>query len=117
MSASSGGVQAYKFRDLDGQPLELISFHPGTGDPKWQRSRQRGARGVATLGIDHSAIGVGNVERSIDFYVGALGLRVASRQVNIGPAQELLAGAEGVQVDGTGRGPEGCRTPHPEVTR
>ncbi len=115
LPATSGGVTAYKFRDLDGQPLELISFPPGTGDPKWQRSRQRGARGVATLGIDHSAIGVGNVERSIDFYVGALGLRVASRQVNSGPAQELLDGAEGVEVDVVGLVPEVCATPHLEL--
>lgn len=58
----SGGATAYKFRDPDGHPLELIQFPRQDGD-----------------GIGHSAIVVRDVERSIEFYRERLGLRVASR--------------------------------------
>ena len=33
----NGGVQAFKFHDPDGHPLELIWFPPGQGRPRWQR--------------------------------------------------------------------------------
>jgi catechol 2,3-dioxygenase-like lactoylglutathione lyase family enzyme len=80
-----GGIVAYKFRDPDGHPLELISFpHP---DPRTQG------------GIDHSAISVADAARSIAFYAERLGLTVAARQVNTGPAQDAMDGLDGVRVD------------------
>ena len=79
-----GGVAAWKFRDPEGHPLELIQFP--RPDPA--------TRG----GIDHSAISVADAERSVRFY-GELGLSVGSRQVNAGPAQDALDGLDGVTAD------------------
>ena len=35
-ACAPGGVAAFKFRDPDGHPLELIQFPAGVGDPRWQ---------------------------------------------------------------------------------
>lgn len=80
----SGGVTAFKFRDPDGHPLELIQFP----DPR-------------PPGIDHSAIVAADVGRSIAFYEG-LGLRTVSRQVNTGAEQEALDGLDDPVVDVVG---------------
>jgi catechol 2,3-dioxygenase-like lactoylglutathione lyase family enzyme len=90
----AGAVTAFKFRDPDGHPLELIQFPPGTGDREWQTAD---CGGVA-LGIDHSAISVADAERSIAFYT-ALGLRVATRGVNRGVEQQQLDDLADVAVD------------------
>jgi catechol 2,3-dioxygenase-like lactoylglutathione lyase family enzyme len=89
----SGSVIAYKFRDPDGHPLELIQFPAGSGDVAWQR------KGATFLGIDHSAIDVDDLQESIDFYVGVLGFSVTSRSVNAGTAQQRLDCAPGVVVN------------------
>ena len=81
LPARSGGATAWKFRDPDGHPLELIQFP----------DRHAG-------GIDHSAIAVLDAERSIAFYRG-LGLNVAARQTNVGPEQDALDGLSGARVD------------------
>ncbi len=80
-----GGIVAYKFRDPDGHPLELISFPQP--DPRTED------------GIDHSAIAVRDAGRSVAFYADLLELNVASRQVNTGPEQDALDGLDGVEVD------------------
>ena len=80
-----GGMAAYKFRDSEEHPLELIQFpspNPATAG-----------------GIDHSAIVVADAERSIGFYTAMLGLGVVARQVNTGPAQDALDGLDGTIVD------------------
>lgn len=77
----------------------------------WQRP---GARGI-TVGIDHSAISVANVERSIALYAGILGLRVAARQVNHGAEQERLDDLPDVEVDVVAPQPESAATPHIEL--
>ena len=91
---STGSVTAFKFRDPDGHPLELIAFPDGTGDPAWRSVRT----GSPTLGIDHSAISVADVERSILFYE-LLGLNVATRGVNRGIEQQRLDDLDEVEVD------------------
>ncbi len=78
----SGGATAYKFRDPDGHPLELIALPDG-----------------ATGGIDHSAIAVADADRSIAFYCNELGLHRGARQTNTGPEQDRLDGVHGAQVD------------------
>ncbi len=80
-----GGITAFKFRDPDGHPLELIQFP--RSDP------------LTEGGIDHSAIAVADVARSVAFYAGELGLVETARQVNKGPAQDALDGLDGVSVD------------------
>lgn len=91
---STGSVTAFKFRDPDSHPLELIAFPPGTGDPRWQTATTKGP----TLGIDHSAISVADIARSIAFYE-RLGLHVAARGVNRGSEQQRLDDLPGVEVD------------------
>ncbi len=83
--ALPGGIVAFKFRDPDGHPLELIQFP--APDP------------ATAGGIDHSAISVSDVSRSIAFYTAELGLTEQARQVNTGPAQDALDGLPGVTVD------------------
>ena len=93
----SGGATAYKFRDPDGHPLELIEFP----------DRREG-------GIDHSAIAVTDARRSIAFYAGELGLRMAARQVNTGAEQDALDGLDGARVEVVALEPAQA-TPHVEL--
>lgn len=95
LPASSGGVSAFKFRDPDGHPLELLQF-PAAGTPPAWRGKQAMAGQIA-LGIDHSAISVSDVDASTSFYAG-LGLGVGRRSRNQGPEQQRLDGLRGVQV-------------------
>lgn len=111
LPARSGGVIAFKFRDPDGHALELIGLPPGTGNPKWQRMAARGP----TLGIDHSAIGVISVERSLAFYVGLLGFRESARQLNHGEAQARLDGVDAPEVEVVSLSPDAAETPHVEL--
>jgi len=103
----AGRVAAFKFRDPDGHPLELIQFPPGS---PWDT----GAAGL-TLGYDHSALSVVDTERSIAFYTGLLGFGMTARQVNHGPAQDRLDGMDGVHVDVVTLTPAGQGTPHVEL--
>jgi catechol 2,3-dioxygenase-like lactoylglutathione lyase family enzyme len=106
---STGSVTAFKFRDPDGHPLELIAFPPGTGDPIWQEDDT----GAATLGIDHSAISVPEPERSIGFYE-QLGFHIAARSLNRGIEQERLDALGNVEVEVIGMQAD-TRTPHLEL--
>ena len=90
---SNGAVRAFKFRDPDGHPLELIWFPPGQGRAVWHQK----VSAALFLGIDHSALSVASTPRSLAFY-RALGLRVSERSVNWGPAQERLDGVPGARV-------------------
>lgn len=109
---STGSVSAFKFRDPDGHPLELIRFPDGTGDPAWQRVPTDSKH--STLGIDHCAISVGDVARSIAFYE-RLGLHVAQRGVNRGVEQQRLDDLDDVVVDVIALQPANARTPHIEL--
>ncbi len=95
LPSSSGGVQAFKFRDPDGHPLELLRFPAGKTPAAW-RDRRR-LDGQIGLGIDHSAISVADAEASAAFYEG-LGLGTGKRTLNEGSAQQNLDGLPGVEV-------------------
>ena len=113
---ASGGVRAFKFRDPDGHPLEIIEFPPGTGDRRWHTAQAHRADGP-TLGIDHAAICVANAERSIAFYA-QLGFTVAARQRNVGPEQARLDGLDVSEVEVIALRPPGSATtagPHLEL--
>jgi len=86
---SSGGVTAFKFRDPEGHPLELLEF-PAGSNPSWQ--------GGGMMGIDHSAISIAGLAASRRFY-GRHGLVEGKRTLNQGPTQVALDGLEGVEVD------------------
>ena len=85
LPASSGGVSAFKFRDPQGHPLELLAFPDDATPACWRKARAAGP----FLGIDHSAISVADTARSIAFYAG-LGLTVSARSLNQGPSQGRL---------------------------
>ena len=108
---SSGGVRAFKFRDPDGHPLELLEFPPKSMPQSWVASPRTAA---ATLGIDHSAICVADTPRSIAFYA-SLGLSPGAAQVNSGPEQDRLDGLSEVVVDVTALAPGVVATPHLEL--
>jgi catechol 2,3-dioxygenase-like lactoylglutathione lyase family enzyme len=90
---NAGGIRAFYFRDPDGHPLELIWFPPGKGDPRWQEPTDR-----LFLGIDHTAIAVGDTARSLAFYRDRLGLRVVGGSENSGLEQERLNAVRGARL-------------------
>lgn len=106
---NTGSVTAYKFRDPEGHPLELIAFPPGVGDPVWQEP------GAGIRGFDHTAMVVSDLERSIAFYTGVLGFRAAGRSLNAGPEQDRLDGLTGCAVDVVALAPPAAATPHVEL--
>ncbi|MBI0537916.1 VOC family protein [Roseomonas sp. KE2513] len=106
----NGSVEAFKFRDPDGHPLELIHFPPGQGRPLWQGSVGEGP----FLGIDHSAIGIASTARSRKFY-GRLGFRVAGGSHNHGAAQAGLDGLADPDVLITALRPHGAEGPGLEL--
>ena len=93
----SGGATAFKFRDPDGHPLELIQF----------ADRHSG-------GIDHTAIAVADADCSVVFYRERFGLQPRARQVNAGPAQDSLDGVGDARVDVVALAPD-QHTPHVEL--
>jgi catechol 2,3-dioxygenase-like lactoylglutathione lyase family enzyme len=92
LPASSGGVSAFKFRDPEGHPLELLAYPAGGVPERWKTGS-----GLC-LGIDHSAISVRDAERSIAFYE-TLGLRLGARSFNHGSEQSALDGLEQAELD------------------
>jgi catechol 2,3-dioxygenase-like lactoylglutathione lyase family enzyme len=108
---SSGGVTAFKFRDPEGHPLELLAFPPDQMPEVWQAKSGEG--GSPFLGIDHSAISVFDSERSIAFYQ-SLGLAVSHRSVNHGPEQAQLDGVHEPVVEVTAMTVNGA-APHLEL--
>jgi catechol 2,3-dioxygenase-like lactoylglutathione lyase family enzyme len=106
---NTGSVTAFKFRDPEGHPLELITIPEGVGDPQWQQG------GAGIRGYDHTAISVMDVERSRAFYTELLGFRVAGKSLNIGPEQDRLDGLPGCEVDVVALSPSAVPTPHVEL--
>lgn len=85
----AGGIKAFYFRDPEDHVLEIIWFPPGKGNPKWQRAGSESG-GRLFLGIDHTAIVVGDTDKSLEFYRDQLGLKVVGGAHNYGPEQEHL---------------------------
>jgi hypothetical protein len=108
LPVSSGGVTAFKFRDPEGHPLELLAF-PEDGRSNWPAV----STNETCLGIDHSAICVSQSGVSVAFYE-SLNLGVSARSFNHGPAQERLDDISDAQVDVTALAPR-CPAPHLEL--
>ena len=89
----AAGIRAFYFRDPDGHHLEILSFPPDKGDPKWHRPTDK-----LFLGIDHTAIVVQDTEASLAFYRDTLGLRVAGESENFGNEQEHLNNVFGARL-------------------
>ena len=107
---NTGSVTAFKFRDPEGHPLELISFPQGVGDPVWHQTP-----GTGILGMDHTAISVMDVDRSLAFYEGLLAFKIGDRSLNQGAGQDRLDGLPGCLVDVVPLSPKAARTPHVEL--
>lgn len=123
---SSGGVVAFKFRDPEGHPLELLEFPPDRTPAVWRARREawpsrRGASGprVAApgpfLGIDHSAIVVASTERSMAFYCERLGFLRTGGSLNRGPEQARLDSLPDPEVEVTSLGAAEPQPPHLEL--
>lgn len=108
LPAASGGVSAFKFRDPEGHPLELIAFPPRAVPRQWRTTLQD-----ICLGIDHSAVSVSSTATSIEFYEG-LGLDRSGGSLNVGREQALLDDVSGAVVEVTALTPVQT-TPHIEL--
>src|SRR5881394_1462832 len=94
---AAAGIKAFYFRDPDQHNLEVISFPPGKGDPRWQEKTEK-----PFLGIDHTALGISNTDASLKFYRDLLGLRKAGESENFGTEQEHLNQVFGAHLRITG---------------
>ena len=110
LPASSGSVTAFKFRDVEGHPLEFLSFPVGTGPDIWQAKRGS----ALFLGIDHSAIAVSDTPASIAFFQDVLGLQLGEQTTKQGPEQSRMDAVPDAKVTVSGLNPA-TQPPHVEL--
>jgi catechol 2,3-dioxygenase-like lactoylglutathione lyase family enzyme len=96
---AAAGIKAFYFKDFDNHVLEILSFPADKGAAKWH---QLAKTGKLFLGIDHTAIVVGDSDASLRFYRDNLGLTVAGTSDNYGPEQEHLNNVFGAKLHITG---------------
>jgi catechol 2,3-dioxygenase-like lactoylglutathione lyase family enzyme len=99
---SSGGAIAFKFRDHDGHPLELLAFPEGRTAAEWRNMFRAGP----FLGIDHTAIAVSDSASSTKFFSSVFGFSVGTRTENRGPGQADLDDVDDAQVTVTQLAPD-----------
>jgi catechol 2,3-dioxygenase-like lactoylglutathione lyase family enzyme len=99
---NSGGVTAFKFRDHDGHPLELLAFPERDVPEPWRAGNGAGS----FLGVDHTAIAVSDMAGSAGFFRSVFGFRVGTRTENRGPEQAALDDVEAVHVSVTRLAPD-----------
>ena len=90
---AAAGIRAFYFEDPDGHPLEVLQFPSDKGDTKWHQSTSQ-----LFLGIDHTAIAVGDTGASLKFYRDVLGFKVTGESENYGPEQEHLNSIFGARL-------------------
>jgi catechol 2,3-dioxygenase-like lactoylglutathione lyase family enzyme len=73
--------------------LEILWFPEGKGDAKWHRETQK-----LFLGIDHTAIVIGDTDSSLRFYGNTLGLKQVGESENYGVEQEHLNNVFGARL-------------------
>jgi catechol 2,3-dioxygenase-like lactoylglutathione lyase family enzyme len=96
---NAAGISAFYFKDFDNHVLEVLHFPADKGAKKWH---DPAATGKLFLGIDHTAIVVGDSEESLKFYRDSLGLSVAGTSDNFGTEQEHLNNVFGAKLHITG---------------
>jgi catechol 2,3-dioxygenase-like lactoylglutathione lyase family enzyme len=89
---AAAGIRAFYFRDPDGHFLEILQFPPDKGPQKWHATDR------LFLGIDHTAIVVGDTDASLRFYRDALGLSLMGQSENFGTEQEHLNNVFGAHL-------------------
>lgn len=92
---NAAGISAFYFKDFDNHVLEILSFPPDKGAKKWHDLSKSGK---LFLGIDHTAIVVGDTDASLQFYRNNLGLSVAGESENFGTEQEHLNNVFGAKL-------------------
>jgi len=90
---NAAGIKAFYFKDPDGHPLEILEFPPDKGAEKWHRDSDK-----LFLGIDHTAIVVGDTKASLRFYRDLLGMRISGESENYGTEQEHLNNVFGAHL-------------------
>jgi catechol 2,3-dioxygenase-like lactoylglutathione lyase family enzyme len=90
---NAAGIRAFYFKDPDEHPLEILQFPPDKGAERWHRPTDK-----LFLGIDHTAIVVGDTESSLKFYRDLLGMRIAGESENYGTEQEHLNNVFGAHL-------------------
>jgi len=90
---NAAGIKAFYFKDRDGHPLEILEFPPDKGAEKWHRPSDK-----LFLGIDHTALVVGDTEESLHFYRDLLGMRIVGESENYGTEQEHLNNVFGAHL-------------------
>jgi catechol 2,3-dioxygenase-like lactoylglutathione lyase family enzyme len=96
---NAAGISAFYFKDFDNHVLEILHFPPDKGLRKWHDLEKSGK---VFLGIDHTAIVVGDTDASLKFYRDSLGLTVAGMSENFGTEQEHLNNVFGAKLHITG---------------
>jgi catechol 2,3-dioxygenase-like lactoylglutathione lyase family enzyme len=97
-NVQAAGIAAFYFKDLDGNPLEILHFPPDKGAPKWHRHAANPAAQSLFLGVDHSAIVVAHTSASLKYYRDFLGMTVVGESENSGPEQEHLNNVFGAHL-------------------
>jgi catechol 2,3-dioxygenase-like lactoylglutathione lyase family enzyme len=90
---NAAGISAFYFKDPDGHPVEVLQFPLDKGAAKWHQATDK-----LFLGIDHTAIVVGDTDASIRFYRDVLGMHVAGESENYGTEQEHLNNVFGAHL-------------------
>lgn len=90
---NAAGIRAFYFKDPDGHPLEILQFPPDKGSAKWHRASDN-----LFLGIDHTAIVVGDTDSSLHFYRNLLGMHVVGESENYGTEQAHLNNVFGAHL-------------------
>jgi catechol 2,3-dioxygenase-like lactoylglutathione lyase family enzyme len=90
---NAAGIWAFYFKDPDEHPLEILQFPPDKGAEKWHHPSDK-----LFLGIDHTAIAVGDTDGSLRFYRDLLGMRVTGESENYGTEQEHLNNVFGAHL-------------------
>jgi len=96
---AAAGIRAFYFKDFDNHVLEILQFPVDKGAPKWHALAKTGK---LFLGVDHTAIVVGDTAESLKFYRDSLGLIVAGESLNFGTEQEHLNNVMGARLQITG---------------
>jgi catechol 2,3-dioxygenase-like lactoylglutathione lyase family enzyme len=89
---NAGGISAFYFRDPDRHFLEILHFPAGKGLAKWQHTNR------LFLGIDHTAIVVGDTDQSLRLYRDAFQMTVAGESENYDTEQEHLNNVFGARL-------------------
>ena len=92
----AAGIKAFYFKDFDNHILELIEFPPNKAKNKWREAAKN--ENNLFLGIDHTAIVVGDTKKSLEFYRDTLQMEISGESENYGDEQEHLTGVCGARV-------------------